>query len=358
MAIWRWHLKIFRIAILLMMTILLSVCNGNERQALSEESMQLEVQTSESKTVTEKKSNQMKEIQNSEITKATTVADIITDSAFGDFGRLLFPVDRTIAEEMTLEEISSSSVYVWYSNIQPDKTVEIVSELKRRSEAGEEIFFNIYPEDEMQKDETKRDTGLFFFRGDSGAPFAIMNAGGGFMYVGAMHDSFPHALEVSRKGYNAFALIYRPDFAYDDLAQAICYINKNAEELQVDADNYSLWGGSAGARMAAELGNRATLDYFGLQDIPQAKAVIMQYTGYSDVFRQDAPTYACVGTNDGIASWRTMQTRLQNLKALGIDTEFHQYEGLSHGFGLGTGTVADGWIDDAVAFWERQEDFQ
>lgn len=30
------------------------------------------------------------------------------------------------------------------------------------------------------------------------------------------------------------------------------------------------------------------------------------------------------------------------------------YEGLPHGFGLGTDTVAEGWIDDAVKFWERQ----
>ena len=40
--------------------------------------------------------------------------------------------------------------------------------------------------------------------------------------------------------------------------------------------------------------------------------------------------------------------------ALGIPTEFHVYEGLSHGFGLGTGTVAEGWIKDAVKFWEKQ----
>ena len=44
------------------------------------------------------------------------------------------------------------------------------------------------------------------------------------MYVGAMHDSFPHALELSKKGYNAFALIYRPDYAYDDLGRALCFI--------------------------------------------------------------------------------------------------------------------------------------
>lgn len=32
----------------------------------------------------------------------------------------------------------------------------------------------------------------------------------------------------------------------------------------------------------------------------------------------------------------------------------HKYPGLSHGFGLGTGTAAEGWIEDAVAFWEKQ----
>lgn len=62
---------------------------------------------------------------------------------------------------------------------------------------------------------------------------------------------------------------------------------------------------------------------------------------------KDAPTYVCVGTNDSIASWRTMQSRLETLDSYGIPTEFHAYEGLSHGFGLGIGTVADGWINGA-----------
>lgn len=91
-------------------------------------------------------------------------------------------------------------------------------------------------------------------------------------------------------------------------------------------------------------------------DILQASAVIMQYTGYSAVSEKDAPTYVCVGTHDGIASWRTMQSRLQSLEALGILAEFHAYEGLPHGFGLGTGTVAEGWINDAATFWEAQQE--
>ncbi|MEE5993854.1 MAG: alpha/beta hydrolase [Oscillospiraceae bacterium] len=154
-------------------------------------------------------------------------------------------------------------------------------------------------------------------------------------------------------GYNAFALIYRPDDPYTDLAQAIAFIQNHAEELEVDPEQYSLWGGSAGARMAAELGNIDTLHSFDAS-LTQAGAVIMQYTGYTKTSQSDAPTYVCVGKNDGIASWKTMQNRLNTLESYGIPTEFHAYEGLPHGFGLGTDTIADGWIYDAVSFWENQ----
>ena len=290
-------------------------------------------------------------------TADSTVGEVISDPAFEDFGYLLFPADRAVSDSLTLAQVSTGSVYVWYSNIKPEKTVEIANFLKEQADHGSQIFYRIYSEDEIAAEPSKADTGLFFFRGEAGGRFAIMNAGGGFMYVGAMHDSFPHALEASKNGYNAFALIYRPDAAYEDLAQAICFIEDHRSELQVKGDGYSLWGGSAGARMAATLGNADYLyQLTGRSDIPQAAAVIMQYTGYTNVSESDAPTYACVGTNDGIASWRTMEERLDALQSMGIPVEFHAYGGLGHGFGIGTGTVADGWIEDALNFWEQQTD--
>lgn len=287
-------------------------------------------------------------------TLSSTVGDVVSDPYFENFGYLLFPVDRSVSEDMTLEEISSSSVYIWYNYIDPDKTVEIIQALHDQAGAGDQVFYDIYSEEERAADPSKEDTGLFFFKGKPGEKFAVVNAGGGFMYVGAMQDSFPHALELSKMGYNSFALIYRPDDPYADLAQAISFIYDHAEELEVNPEDYSLWGGSAGARMAATLGNGDALPYFGREDIPQASAVIMQYTGYNAVSEKDAPTYVCVGTSDGIANWRTMQSRLQGLETLGIPTEFHSYEGLPHGFGIGTGTAAEGWINDAVSFWEAQ----
>ena len=280
----------------------------------------------------------------------TLISDVIADPVFGEYGRLIFPVDTGYYSGDTLGSLRLT----WYSNIDPDKTVEITNYMKEHAGLGDTIFYDIYSEEEKADDPAKEDTGLFFFKGNPGEKFAVCNAGGGFAYVGAMHDSFPHALELSKKGYNVFALIYRPgaQTACEDLARAISFIFEHAEELKVDTDCYSLWGGSAGARMAAYLGSYGTAA-FGGDELPRPGTVVMQYTGHSEYTESDPPTYVCVGENDGIANWRTMESRLEGMSALGIDTEFHKYPGLSHGFGLGTGTVAEGWIEDAIAFWEK-----
>ena len=247
----------------------------------------------------------------------TRIIDVQNDPAFGDYGRLLFPVNSGYMSGDTLGSLRLT----WYNK---------------------------------KADSAKRDTGLFFFKGDPGKKFAVVNAGGGFAFVGAMHDSFPHALELSKMGYNAFALIYRPgaQTACEDLARAIAFIFEHADELEVDTSDYSLWGGSAGARMAAWLGSYGT-ESFGEDAYPRPAAVFVNYTGLSEVYGNEPPTYSAVGTNDGIASYRTIERRINAIQANGTDAEIEVFHGLSHGFGLGSGTVAEGWIDRAVAFWER-----
>ena len=53
------------------------------------------------------------------------------------------------------------------------------------------------------------------------------------MYVGATQDSFPHALALSKMGYNAFALIYRSgtDTAMEELAKASRRIKNRYDRL-------------------------------------------------------------------------------------------------------------------------------
>ena len=290
-------------------------------------------------------------IQEGPYTEDTKVTDVINDEVFDGYGRLIFPVDMQISDNLTLKNINT--ILPWYSEINTDKTVEIVNYMKEKAGSGQQIFYDIYSDDEKKSDLDKQNTGLFFFKGNTGAKSAIVNAGGGFMYVAGMHDSFPHALELSKKGYNAFALIYRPGArtACEDLARAIAFLHEHADELGIDMSDYSLWGGSAGARMAAWLGAYGT-SAFGEKQYPKPAAIIMQYTGLSEVTGDEPPTYACVGTSDGIASYRSMERYISRIKNNGTNAKIEVFDGLSHGFGLGQNTVADGWLDRAVMFWE------
>ena len=202
----------------------------------------------------------------------TPIQTVIDDPAFGDYGRLLFPVDTGYFSGNTLGNLRLT----WYSHIDPDETVEIVNTLRNRVLNGEIVFYDIYTEAEKAADPDKRDTGLFFFKGTPGAKFAVCNAGGGFAYVGAMHDSFPHALELSKKGYNAFALIYRPgaQTACEDLARAIRFIFENAEMLEVDTNAliYQVPGGML-SNLVSQLKQAGKEDKLEevLQEVPRVR---------------------------------------------------------------------------------------
>lgn len=297
-----------------------------------------------------------------DITATTTVGEVRNDPRAAGWGRMLFPITFDVpGDDVPLSRVGDC--LPWYHYVDTDTTVAIVRDVLTRAGEGRTVFIPIYSEEEMAATDSeqvgyrKRDTGLFFFpaqgraEGDR-APFAILNAGGGFAYVGSMQDSFPHCLWLSQHGINAFAMQYRPDaqLACEDLARAISYVFVHADELGVDTDGYSLWGGSAGGRMAAYLGSYGSAA-FGGDDLPRPAACIVNYTGHSDYTTSDPATFSAVGERDGIASWRRMRSRLEAMSAAGIPTEFHHYAGLPHGFGLGVGTIAEGWIEQAVAFW-------
>jgi pimeloyl-ACP methyl ester carboxylesterase len=120
--------------------------------------------------------------------------------------------------------------------------------------------------------------------------------------------------------------------------------------LQLKNIGYSLWGSSAGARMAASVGSSRP-KRFGGADVPKPSTVVMAYTGHSDVSFDEPATFVVVGENDRIASASAMETRVSRLRKNGAKVEFHRYPNVGHGFGLGVGTSAEGWIYDAVRFW-------
>lgn len=277
-----------------------------------------------------------------------TISDVIHQPLFTGFGQFILPLERGYDEDMPLSRVSTLLPY--HSNIDPQSVVDTMNHMLDDIAAGNIRFYPIYTDKKMQEH-----TGLFFFRGKPGAPFAIISAGGGFSYVGSIHEGFPLAIQLAERGYNAFVLQYRTggaQVACVDLAAALSFIFANADNLEVSPKDYSLWGGSAGARMAAYLGSYGPVAYGG-NELPRPTIVVMQYTNHSEYTENDPPTFVVIGENDGIASPSTMEQRVNALKSAGIDTEFYLYPNLGHGFGLGIGTSAEGWLANAVAFWEK-----
>ena len=190
--------------------------------------------------------------KNDHLTVGHRVHDIVKHPAFNGFGEHLLPwADNTQYYDTRLGRVGSLMPY--HSHVDADVVVGALNGLIDEANAGKTIFYEFYTERQKQEDPDKRLTGLFFHRGKPGAPFAIVCPGGGFSYVGSLHEGFPLAREISRKGLNAFVIRYRVDEqrATEDLAAAVSYVFRNAEVLGVGTRGYSLWGGSAGARMVA-----------------------------------------------------------------------------------------------------------
>ena len=288
------------------------------------------------------------------LTTASTVRDIVNHPAFESFSeRLLTRDDNSSYYTTRLSDVASLMPY--HQEVRPSVVVNTLNYMIDQVTKGRMIFYDFYTSQQKQTDRDKENTGLFFFRGKPGAPFAVVCPGGGFSYVGSLHEGFPLALALSEKGYNAFSLKYRvggEQRATEDLAAALSYIVRNAQRLDVSVQDYSVWGASAGARMAANIGSNGTAAY-GSDNLPRPCVVVIQYTGHSYYTKNDPPTFAIVGENDGIASPAVMERRIRNLRNVGIDTEFYRYGNVGHGFGLGIGTSAEGWINNAIQFWEK-----
>jgi hypothetical protein len=161
----------------------------------------------------------------------STLGELLRHPAFAGYARrLLSRDDVAIDETLPIERMGSLLPY--HSHVVPDVVLGALNHLIDEVGRGTPVFHELYTPAEQQGDPTKASTGLFFFRGRPGAPFALIAPGGGFSYVGSVYEGFPYAREISRQGYNAFVLRYRVALgsgaATEDMAAAIAYVFRHA----------------------------------------------------------------------------------------------------------------------------------
>lgn len=287
------------------------------------------------------------------LTTNHSVRSVVNNPAFKRFGELMLPwQDNTKYFDTPLDQVGSLMPY--HSHVNADVVVGALNHLIDEVGSGKIIFYDFYTDRQKQEDPTKKYTELFFYLEKPRAPFAIVCPGGGFSYVGSLQEGFPLAQEISRTGLNAFVIRYRvgEQKATEDLAAAITYIFRNAGTLGVGTQGYSLWGGSAGARMVGNIALRGVSDYGG-GDLPKPAAIVIAYTGQSSYSSNFPPAFITVSADDPIANAATVDRRVLNLRNAGVEVEYRRYKKCRSWFRLGVGTDAQGWVEYAIEFWRN-----
>ena len=220
-------------------------------------------------------------------------------------------------------------------------------------------------------------------------PFAILCPGGGYYMVCSFIEGVPIAKKLNQMGISAFIVYYRVKkkalypAPQDDLARAVKEAFAKTEQYNLDTDNYSIWGASAGGHLAASFGT----ENMGYQKygVPKPGALILSYPVVSmdrklthmqthdlllgenaakgqeefasvekNVSKNYPPTYIWCGDADDVVPPENTKLLAEALETFHIPCNCEIFSGVGHGIGPATGTAAEGWIDHAVKFWRER----
>lgn len=234
----------------------------------------------------------------------------------------------------------------------------------------------------------KEKVSLLHFPMSGKAPFVLICAGGAYCTVASMVEAFPIAAKLNEMGFHAFVLEYRSGVhgafpaPQEDLAQAIRYILKNAETLAILPEDYAVCGMSAGGHLAATLAAESMGDFYS--DIPAPAAIFLGYPVVTmgkythtlsrrmllgdapgadtveqlsierQIHKESPPIYLWQCREDAVVPHENSLLLAQALKQNGVRHLFRTFAGDAHGWALGTGTPAEGWLEEAVRFWQEQ----
>jgi acetyl esterase/lipase len=292
---------------------------------------------------------------------------------------------RKMVQGRKFSQLNLEEMTMFYSPWNLDSMVKGLEYLANKANE-EKVFYDIW--EDTDKDETKEKTGLTVFPVKGSEKFVVICPGGGYGNVCSIPEGFPLAMALNQMGYSAFVLQYRigenakaPN-PMDDLAQAVRFILNHANEWQIDTSGYAVLGFSAGGHLAASFGT-TSLGYkkYGLpkpelmilgypvitmgdkthegsreillgSDAKESELLCQQYSIEQHIDKEYPPVYVWQCEADEVVPVENSRMLVECLKQQNISCMYEVFPGTAHGWGLGTKTLADGWLDRAVNFWK------
>ena len=237
-------------------------------------------------------------------------------------------------------------------------------------EAKDDPSFKLVPLD-------KGVAALMFFV-DRKAPTAIITPGGGYAFVSLYNEGIDYALALKKHGFNSLILKYscREGAAYPRPLEEVATCIKLMQTSGLGNGDYFLIGSSAGGHLSGLFASKAF--EFGVK---APKAAILAYpvitlsnpthVGSRRYFlgekRNDLeerkrfgvqnnvtssypPTYIWGYSQDAVVPPDGRHLMVEALMQNGVPYKEKEVSGPFHGVGVGKGTLADGWFEEALAF--------
>ncbi len=255
------------------------------------------------------------------------------------------------------------------------------------------MIYSIYDKKEIKERPQRKKVVLESYVIGNNAPTVLVCPGGAYKFVSDSNEGKPYALKLNEHGYNAFVLFYsvgsgngRYPYPLCDVARAMQFIKSKASELNINADEISLAGSSAGGHLCAFFATqyeKFEKEYNGESYSLKPKALVLCYPvitmrelthkvsrkiflgAFSGKAERDAasvelkvskdypPAFIWHNKDDASVDVRNSIMLHEALSEKGVQNELHLYETGGHGIGLAEGKEAVGWIDKAAHFLDK-----
>jgi len=295
--------------------------------------------------------------------------------------------------ELTLEELQRKNP-TWNHH-------DIIFGLERLQEVSGKVSQYVYPiytNEEIKNDSHLGQVQLFYLPADQNiiGLFAILLAGGVYGAVCTMVESIPVAARLNELGISCFCLNYRTAVQesfitglmpkpLDDLAAAWQFIKSHQDTFDLSPDDYIVCGFSAGGHTTALWGTKHL--GFRKYNIPPPKMLLLGYPLITMESQKPGPitdyinrglfgadftineirryavnlhvdakypkVYLVQSNDDDSLPTKDSEDFAFALKKAGVPFRMEHPELGGHGFGLGSTTPANGWVERALAFLEE-----
>lgn len=252
---------------------------------------------------------------------------------------------------------------------------------------------SIYTKKEVKERPQRKKVTLESYVIGQNAPTVLICPGGAYKFVSDSNEGKPLAEKLNARGYNAFVLFYsvgsgngRFPYPPQDVARAMQFIKSKANELNVNADEINLMGSSAGGHLCAFFASqykRFEKEYNGESYSLKPKSLVLSYpvitmgdlthkvsrriflgafSGKAErekasvelnITADYPPAFVWHNKDDASVPVENSIMLHEALDEKGIQNELHLYERGGHGIGLAEGTDAEGWIEKAINFLDK-----